>query len=120
MMGATAAGTGMERRSERRIDVRLPVRVRGANRTGRRFDELTTSENVCRNGVAFATLQELLPGTNLGIEIAPAQVRERPAGEFTTRGRVAYVKPGSGADQYIVGVQFTGPRFNRVFRRESA
>jgi len=118
-MSAMGAGTGMERRSERRIEVHLPVRVRGANRSGRPFDELTTSQNVCRNGVAFATLQDLLPGANLEIEIAPAQVRERPAGEFSTRGRVAHIKPGSDAHQYIVGVQFTGPRFNRVFRAES-
>ena len=113
-------GSGSERRAERRIAVRLPVRVRGADRAGVSFDELTTSENVCRNGLAFATLHELLPGTSLQIEIAQAaRASERPAPEFSTRGDVAHIAPAADPHQYIVGVKFTGPRFHRVFRPES-
>jgi hypothetical protein len=115
----TGAGSGRDRRAERRIAVRLPIRVRGADRTGVQFDELTTSENVCRNGVAFATLRELLPGTSLEIEIAQAaRDAERAAADFSTRGHVAHVVRGSDAREFIVGVRFTGPRFNRVFRSE--
>jgi PilZ domain len=114
------AGSGMERRAERRIAVRLPVRVRGANRAGIEFDELTTSENVCRNGLAFATRHELSPGASLEIEIdQAARATERQAAGFTTRGDVAHVAPAADADQFIVGVRFTGPRFHRVFRPES-
>lgn len=116
----TGAGSGAERRAERRIAVRLPVRVRGADRAGVRFDELTTSENVCRNGLAFATLHELLPGASLEIEIdQAARATEREAAGFTTRGDVAHVAPAADTHQFIVGVKFTGPRFHRVFRPES-
>jgi hypothetical protein len=114
------AGSGIERRTERRIAVRLPVRVRGADRTGTRFDELTTSENVCRNGLAFATPHELLPGAKLEIEIdQAARASERAAAGFTTRGHVAHVARAAEPNLYIVGVKFTGPRFHRVFRSES-
>jgi PilZ domain len=110
----------MKRRADRRIAVRLPVRVRGADRAGVRFDELTTSENVCRDGLAFATLHELLPGTSLEIEIAQAaRASERPVQDFSTRGDVAHVRPAADAHQYLVGVKFTGPRFHRVFHPES-
>jgi hypothetical protein len=118
--GAGAGSSGSERRAERRIAVRLPVRVRGADRAGVSFDELTTSENVCRNGLAFATLHELLPGTSLQIEIAQAALAsERPAQKFATRGEVAHVARAADAHQFIVGVKLTGPRFHRVFRPES-
>ncbi|MGC1187408.1 MAG: hypothetical protein WA871_08445, partial [Candidatus Acidiferrales bacterium] len=105
---------------ERRIAVHLPVRVRGADRAGVRFDELTTSENVCRNGLAFATPHELLPGAKLEIEIdQAARASERDAAGFTTHGDVAHVAPAADPNLYIVGVRFTGPRFHRVFRPES-
>jgi hypothetical protein len=115
-----SAGSGAERRAERRIAVRLPVRVRGADRTGTRFDELTTSENVCRNGLAFATPHELLPGARLEIEIdQAARASERAAAGFATHGHVAHVARAVDPQLYIVGVKFTGPRFHRVFRPES-
>ena len=38
------------KRRERRVRVRLPVAVRGVDRSGARFDEHTVSENVCRGG----------------------------------------------------------------------
>jgi hypothetical protein len=118
--GGEGAGSGTVRRAERRIAVRLPVRVRGADRAGVSFDELTTSENVCRNGLAFATVHEVLPGASLEIEISQAALAsERPAPEFSTRGDVAHIAPAADARQYIVGVKFTGPRFHRVFRPES-
>jgi PilZ domain-containing protein len=111
----------MERRAERRIAVRLPVRVRGADRAGVRFDEMTTSENVCRNGLAFATLHELSPGATLEIQITQAALAsERAAPDFSTRGLVAHVVRGADPNLYIVGVRLTGPRFHRVFRPETA
>ena len=120
MSAASVAGSGIERRSEKRIAVRLQVRVRGADRNGAPFDELTTSENVCRNGLAFATPRELLPGANLEIQIAPAaRASDRPAPDFSTRGHVAHIAPATAERQFIVGVKFTGPRFTRVFRPES-
>ena len=68
------------KRSERRIAVRLPLRVRGRDARGVSFEEETASENLCRSGAAFRL----------------------------TEG------------EKVVGVQFVGPRFQRVFRSESS
>jgi hypothetical protein len=42
-------------RSERRIAVHLPLKVRGRDKRGVLFEEDTSSENLCRNGAAFVT-----------------------------------------------------------------
>ena len=46
----SASTPGLERRSERRVAVSLPVRLSGTNRTGIPFEERTASENVSRGG----------------------------------------------------------------------
>jgi hypothetical protein len=44
--------------------------------------------------------------------------REEP--DFATSGRVVHVGDSQPDGERIIGVQFTGPRFQRVFRPESA
>ena len=108
-----------ERRSERRITVRLPMQLRGTDRAGRRFEERTQSQNVCRSGAAFATVHELDLGADVEIVIPlPKRGRERET-DFATRGRVVHVESGRDPREKIVGVEFTGPRFHRVFVPES-
>ncbi len=52
-------------RSERRVSVRLPLRVKGRDSRGFSFEEDTASENVCRSGAAFRTRFDV--GHRLGI-----------------------------------------------------
>ncbi len=119
MNSQSTAGRALERRNERRIAVRLPIRVRGTDRDGVPFEEQTESENVCRSGTAFATTHELDPGAELEITIPlPKQGRETET-DFATRGRVVHVAPGKEKRIRIVGVEFIGPRFHRVFVSES-
>ena len=40
--------------------------------------------------------------------------------DFSTQGRVVHVVESKSEGEKLVGVQFTGPRFQRVFRSESA
>jgi hypothetical protein len=40
--------------------------------------------------------------------------------DFSTQGRVVHVADSQAEGEKLVGVQFTGPRFQRVFRSESA
>jgi hypothetical protein len=40
--------------------------------------------------------------------------------DFATQGRVVHVADAESRGEKLVGVQFTGPRFQRVFRSESA
>jgi hypothetical protein len=135
-------------RSERRIAVRLPLKVRGHDARGFAFEEDTASENLCRNGAAFVTRFDLAVGSDLEIRIplshyasrrvdrsavarndgriAGVRIDDRFVGarsndaDFATHGRVVHVADSQSQGEKLVGVQFTGPRFQRVFRSESA
>src|SRR5882672_8257053 len=58
-----------KQRSERRISVRLPLKVRGRDSRGVTFEEETSSENLCRNGAAFVTRFDVAIGSDLEIRI---------------------------------------------------
>ncbi len=145
-----ASTTVTKQRSERRIAVRLPLKVRGRDAHGFAFEEDTSSENLCRNGAAFVTRFDVAIGSDLEIRIPLTQYGsrraqfQRPGGppnenrfngaknvdrfagarnsesDFATHGRVVHVCDSQSAGEKLVGVQFTGPRFQRVFRSESA
>lgn len=108
------------KRSERRIAVRLPLRVRGRDARGFSFEEDTASENLCRSGAAFRTRFDVAIGSNLEIRI-PTQGAGVRRGEqdFETQGKVVHVSESLTDGEKVVGVQFVGPRFQRVFRPES-
>jgi PilZ domain len=112
--------TVVRKRSERRIAVRLPLRVRGRDARGFAFEEDTASENLCRGGAAFRTRFDVAIGSDLEIRI-PTQgyAARRQESDFETQGRVVHVSSLTDGEK-VVGVQFTGPRFQRVFRSESA
>lgn len=108
-------------RSERRIAVRLPMRVRGRDSRGVVFEEETSSENLCRSGAAFMTRFDVAIGSDLEIRIPFSYYASRRSeSDFATSGRVVHVADAPSLGEKLVGVQFTGPRFQRVFRSESA
>jgi hypothetical protein len=109
-----------QQRSERRISVRLPLKVRGRDARGVSFEEETSSENLCRNGAAFVTRFDVAIGSDLEIRIPFSRyASRRTEADFATSGRVVHVAEAQPGEHYV-GVQFTGPRFQRVFRSESA
>jgi hypothetical protein len=113
--------TVSKQRSERRIAVRLPLKVRGRDRRGVIFEEETSSENVCRSGAAFVTRFDVAIGSDLEIRIPFSHYASRRSeADFSTSGRVVHVIDASTQGEHLVGVQFTGPRFQRVFRSETA
>ena len=111
-----------KQRTERRIAVRLPMQVTGRDSRGVVFTEETSSENLCRGGAAFLTRFDLPVGTDVDIRIPTSsqQAWKREDNNFATRGRVVHVSLATAPGERLVGVQFTGPRFQRVFRSESA
>jgi hypothetical protein len=112
---------GSKQRAERRISVRLPMQVTGCDSRGVVFTEETSSENLCRSGAAFVTRFEVPLGCDLHIRIPMSQQAwRREDADFATRGRVVHVATADGPGERLVGVQFTGPRFQRMFRSESA
>jgi hypothetical protein len=108
-------------RSERRISVRLPLHVWGKDARGFSFEEETASENLCRSGAAFRTRFDVAIGSNLQIRI-PMQgsAMRKEENDFETKGRVVHVSESQPDGERVVGVQFVGPRFQRMFRPESA
>jgi hypothetical protein len=119
-MSATGLAPIAERRRERRIDIRLPVQVRGKDDQGSEFEERTQSQNLCRGGVAFAVRRKIGAGTSLEIRIplpGPAGAAED---EFSTVGRVVHVENAAAESGLLIGVEFTGPRFSRIFQAEAA
>ncbi|MGB8472962.1 MAG: PilZ domain-containing protein [Candidatus Acidiferrum sp.] len=113
--------TASRQRSERRIAVRLPLKVRGRDSRGVAFEEETSSENLCRSGAAFLTRFDVAIGSDLEIRIPFSHyVSRRTEADFSTQGRVVHVVDAATQGEHLVGVQFTGPRFQRVFRSESA
>ncbi len=116
------ASTSVSRqRSERRIAVHLPMRVRGRDARGVAFEEDTSSENLCRSGAAFLTRFDVAIGSDLEIRIPFSNYASRRGeADFSTCGRVVHVRDAASLGEKLVGVQFTGPRFQRVFRSESA
>lgn len=113
------ASTDSRQRSEKRIAVRLPMSVRGRDRRGIPFEETTASENLCRGGAAFVVRYDIEPGSDLEITIPLARAGGPKETDFATRGRVVHVSEPSEGHERVVGVRFTGPRFQRVFRPET-
>ena len=119
MTAASASTPALERRRERRVPVHLPLVVRGTDRTGFSFEERTASENLCRGGAAFATRYPVDLGCHLEIQIPVLPTAASEDTEFSTQGRIVHIKQGRDAQELIVGVEFTGPRFNRIFVSEA-
>ncbi len=107
-------------RSERRISVHLPLKLRRRDPHGVTNEEVTASENLCRGGAAFLTRFDVTIGSEIEIYIPfSSHTSRRREAAFETHGRVVYVVDAPSQGERLVGVQFTGPRFQRVFRSES-
>src|SRR2546427_13186771 len=91
-----ASTTVSRQRSERRIAVRLPLKVSGRDSRGFAFEEDTSSENLCRNGAAFVTRFDVAIGSDLEIRIPLSQYGSRLPGSspLSRRPHLAFSTPG--------------------------
>lgn len=69
-----------ERRSEVRVRMRVPLRVKGIDANGKTFEELAETENVSTNGFLCSCAQPLTQGTILEVFVAGGG-KERFAGK---------------------------------------
>jgi hypothetical protein len=76
--------------------------------------------NLCRGGAAFSTRFAVDLGMKIEINIPASPSASEPDAEFSTHGRIVHLKPGGTDREMIVGVEFTGPRFHRMFVSESS
>lgn len=59
-----------ERRGEERRPAQLEIHLSGTNREGKSFSEVTTTEDVSRNGLCVMTQQDLDVGSVLKLEVS--------------------------------------------------
>ncbi len=111
---------GQERRQQRRITVGLPVLVRGADGTGRRFEETSEILDVSRTGASFSMRREIAVGADLELMIPKLGLGRPSPDDFQTLAHVVRVSDGADDGEKILGVQFVGPRFHRVFITEGS
>ena len=118
-MPEMSASTGAERRRSHRLEVALPLLVRGRDAYGAFFEDSVASFDISREGASFRTRRDLLLGQALDL-IIPQHRPGRPdaARDFETTGEVRRLIP-RGDDEWEVGVLFTGPRL-RTYLAESA
>jgi len=91
-------------RAERRIEVHLPMRVRGRDALGVAFEEDTSSENLCRSGAAFLTRFDVAIGSDLEIRIPFSNYASRRGdADFSTNGRVVHVRDAASSGEKLVG-----------------
>ena len=97
--------TASKQRSERRIAVRLPLRVRGRDSRGVVFEEETSSENLCRSGAAFVTRFDVAIGSDLEIRIPFSHyASRRTESDFSTSGRVVHVVDAPTQGEHLVEI----------------
>jgi c-di-GMP-binding flagellar brake protein YcgR len=117
MMTTLSTSSSLDRRTERRIRVRLPIEISGTDAAGARFAERTTSEDLSRGGVAFILSREIPVGVDVDVQIPLPRQGRQDKTAFVTCGRVRHI--GRRESGRIIGIEFTGPRFPHLFRSES-
>ena len=119
-MSTTQTVTQRERRIDRRVQVHLPMFIKGTDGTGKNFQDTAQSVNVSRRGAAFILDRQVEKGANLEIRIpVPRGGTAKEPEEFSTICRVVHVRDVGGALGRLVGVEFTGRSFQRIFVSES-
>lgn len=105
-----SAASGAERRKQRRIQVTLPITVRGVDANGVPFEEIIQCYDVSRGGASFPSLHRLEMGAELEITIPRRLPGREAVTEFVTAGSVMrIIRNKDGSTQ--IGVRFIGPHF---------
>lgn len=99
---------GVEQRSQKRIQSRVPVQVRGFDAAGQVFEESTEALDVSRRGVSILTTRELALFAPVTV-VLPGRGPSRPgegATDFFSEGAVVRVQ--REGDMNRVGIRFVG------------
>ncbi len=112
----------LERRRERRVPVHLPDAGSryGPHRGGFRGTYIQRKSLPRRRRIRDALSRSISAASlEINIPVLPTSASE-PDAEFSTQGRIVHLDPRQRAiSELIVGVEFTGPRFHRMFVSES-
>jgi hypothetical protein len=106
----TDSGGGAERRKQRRVPMKLPVRVQGREADGTAWEEMCTSEDASAGGVSLRLKRPVLLGQVLHLSLPlPQRFRQYdltdPSYRVYTLVRYVHAAPGGA---HRVGVVFLG------------
>ena len=98
-----------EKRRSHRVPVNLPVKVRGINTQGVKFEEITHSIDVSSGGVLFLLKQPLSKGMGLELSL-PLPQTMRTGGPsqpvYHTAAIVIRIQPGEVPSVFRIAVKF--------------
>ena len=97
-----------EKRTQRRIEVAVPITVRGVDAQGVAFEESTEALEVSRRGLSLLSPRELPLYTSLTVVIpgrGPSRPGEGPTDFFATASVVRVEKQG---ETYRLSIRFVG------------
>lgn len=100
----------IDRRSHYRLPIRVPIFIKGVDKDGEDFFELTHTVNVSASGACFASKQELQVDADLMVSI-PAPLPSDPQGsdeyDFRFPAKIVRVENGTVLPSKKVSVRFT-------------
>ena len=97
-----------DKRRLRRIQISLPIRVRGTNLDGIQFEEMSRSVDVNANGALFLLNQDLKKGMRLRLSLPlPRSMQKTVASKpvYETDAIVMRVEPGTSGT-HMIAVRF--------------
>jgi hypothetical protein len=110
-----------EHRRQKRISVGLPVRVKGLDLKGNRFDEVTKLIDVTSDGASFFLKAPVRKGSLLDLSLPlPRQMQHGVASKpvYETIGLVLRIENSDAPPSYKIAVRFR-PVAGKQYRAES-
>jgi hypothetical protein len=98
-----------DRRSHYRLPIRVPIFIKGVDRHGEEFFELTHTVNVSASGACFMSKRELQIDSDLLVSIPaplPPDPQESDEYDFKFPAKIVRVENGTGLPSKKVSVRF--------------
>jgi hypothetical protein len=92
----------VERRKRKRLQVKVPIRVKGYDAEGNRFEEQTETLNISSSGVAFFLKRRIRASSSLDLTLSQPNNPEN----CNTKGRVVRVEDCTAGHVFRIAVKF--------------
>jgi len=89
----------IDRRRSERILIRVPVRISGITKDGKRVHEKAEAVVISRHGALIKAVSELKPGSEVELE--------NPASQQSAKFRVVWISDRMIEGKYDIGLEFT-------------
>lgn len=91
--------TSVERRRSARLELRIPVRIKGPDATGKEVDIAAEAEQISFHGARVRSGTEFRPGVE--VELANAETRQ------TTQYRIVWVTERPEQRRWLIGLELS-------------